>query len=243
MMEDINYELEYLGFSKNEVRVYLTLLRVGRSQAGRLAKEARLERTSTYNALKKLIEMGLVSYVIEANKKIFCASDPEKIIDLFKEKQERASLILPKLKNIKEFEREKEDILKFTGYSGIKTVFNDILKSTKPKERYLMIGAEGQLSEKLPVFAEIHVARKDEKKLSARLLTRKGIAGKKMSKYTKIRYFPKEMSSKISMTIYGDKVALIIWSDNPEAIIIDNKEAAYTFRNYFEFMWKYAKEK
>src|SRR3989338_10334268 len=113
MDRNIAYELEYLGFTSNEVKVYLTLLGIGRSQAGRIAKECRLERTSTYNALQRLIKDGLVSYIIESNKKVFSAGPPEKIVDLFKEKEERASLILEQLKNIKKGEREKESILNF----------------------------------------------------------------------------------------------------------------------------------
>lgn len=242
MSENISYELEYLGFTPNEVKVYLTLLRIGRSMAGRLAKESNLERTSTYNALKNLIKKGIVSYLIESNKKVFAPAEPSKIVDMFKEKQDRASLLIPSLMNIKQFEREKESILKFKGYSGIKTVMNNILNTCKKNEEYLILGMEGQLSERLPTFAKIYVARKDEKKLRARALIRKVKEGHKMSKYTKIRYLPEETSSNISINIYGNKVALIIWSDTPEAVIIDNKETADAFRIYFEIIWSNAKE-
>jgi sugar-specific transcriptional regulator TrmB len=243
MIHDTIYELEYLGFTPNEVKVYLTLLRIGRSKAGRLAKECGLERTSTYNALQQLIRQGLVSFVIEANKKVFAAAEPSRIVDLFKEKEERAALIVPKLIGLKKFEREKETILKFKGYSGIKTVFNDILRSCREGSEYLAIGLEGQLSERMPTFAEIFVARKDEKKLHSRALVRASRKGKKMSKYTKVRYVPQEVVSPININIYCDKVAMIMWSEIPEAVIIDNSQSAAAFRSYFEFMWKHAHKK
>jgi len=243
MDRNIAYELEYLGFTSNEVKVYLTLLGIGRSQAGRIAKECRLERTSTYNALQRLIKDGIVSYVIESNKKVFSAGSPDKIVDLFKEKQERAELIIPYLKNIKKSEKEKETILKFKGYNGVKTVLNDILRSTKKDEEYLIIGLEGQLSQRLPTFAEIYVARKDEKKLKARALVRKTREGKKMSKFTQVKYVPQEVISPMNINIYGNKVALLIWSEIPEAVIIDSPDAASAFKSYFEFMWKHADNK
>ena len=74
---DIEYELGFLGFTKNEIKIYLTLLRLGRTRAGKLAKEARLERTSAYNSLNRLISQGIVSYVIEANEKVFHAANLE----------------------------------------------------------------------------------------------------------------------------------------------------------------------
>ncbi|MDO8460750.1 MAG: hypothetical protein Q7S74_06585 [Nanoarchaeota archaeon] len=108
---------------------------------------------------------------------------------------------------------------------------------------YLIFGSESQLSQKLPEFAEIYVARKDKKKLRARLLLRESMrgTGKKMSKYTKVRYVPKDIRSLINLNVYENKVALFLWSEIPEAIIIDNKDAADSFRSYFEFMWEKAK--
>lgn len=242
MATNIPYELEYLGFTPNEVKVYLTLLRIGRAQAGQLAKEARLERTSTYNALKRLIQEGLVASVIEANKQVFSPASPNKIIDIFKEKEERASLLIPQLEEMQKGEREKENIKKFQGYQGIKTVLNDILRSCKKGEEYLVIGSEGQLSQRLPTFAEIFVARKDKKRLKSRLLVRENVQGRKMSKYTQVRYLPPEIVSQTNINIYANKVALILWSEKPEAIIIDDKATARTFKAYFEFMWQNAKK-
>ena len=170
----IEEELRDLGFSDNEVKVYIALLRIGRGKAGRISKECSLERTSTYNALKKLNEKGMASYVIESNRKVFAVAEPAKILDMFKEQEERAKLVIPKLEQLKKSEQEKENILKFRGYAGIKTVLNDILKTCKEGEEYYIIGSEGQLTQRMPTFAKIFVARKDIKKLHAKVLLRKG---------------------------------------------------------------------
>ncbi|MEK6937840.1 MAG: hypothetical protein AABX04_02230, partial [Nanoarchaeota archaeon] len=60
---------------------------------------------------------------------------------------------------------------------------------------------------------------------------------------TEYRYVDKEVKSNVVTNIYGDKIAIIVWSENPEAIIIENAEAAKSYKNYFEFMWKYSKKK
>jgi len=49
------------------------------------------------------------------------------------------------------------------------------------------------------------------------------------------------MKTSININIYKQKIALLLWSDVPEAIIIDNLDAADTLRSYFEFMWENAK--
>jgi len=239
----IEQELRDLGFTDNEVKVYLALLRIGRGKAGRISKECSLERTSTYNALKKLQEKGLVSYVIEANRKIFAVAEPTKILDMFKENEERAKLLIPKLEQLKKTEQEKENILKFRGYAGVKTVLNDILKTCKDGEEHYIIGSEGQLTQRMPTFANIFVARKDRKKLKAKILLRKGRFSDVRSKYAKVRYLPQDVASQSVTNIYGNKVAIILWSEIPEAIIIDDKSTAETYKDYFEFMWDNAKKK
>lgn len=236
----IESDLRYLDFTDNEIKVYLTLLRIGRSKAGRISKECNLERTSTYNAIKRLQEKGLASYVIESNRKIFSVAEPNKLIDMFKEKEEQAKLIIPKLEQLKKFEKEKENIKKFRGYNGIKTVLNDILNTCNKDEEYLIMGSENQLSERMPIFTKIFVAKKDKKRIKTRILIRKGLIGRVISKYTKARYVPQEVISPAVTNIYGNKIAIILWSEIPEAIIIDDKNTAKSYKSYFEFMWKSA---
>ena len=52
----IESDLRGIDFSDNEVKVYIALLKIGKAKAGRIAKECSLDRTSVYNALKKLQE-------------------------------------------------------------------------------------------------------------------------------------------------------------------------------------------
>lgn len=41
--------------------------------------------------------------------------------------------------------------------------------------------------------------------------------------------------------IYGDKVALTVWTERPIAIVIRSNEVSKSFRNYFQLLWKHAK--
>jgi hypothetical protein len=58
---------------------------------------------------------------------------------------------------------------------------------------------------------------------------------------TKVRTIPKEFSTPAVINIYGNKVAIILWTKNPLAFIVKNKEYADSFRNYFELLWKISK--
>lgn len=240
---EISQELRMIGFTPNEVAVYTTLIRIGRAGAARIAKEAGLERSSTYNALRRLAQEALVSIVIEDNKRKFAVEDPQSIADGFRERAARAERLVPMLERLRKFEREREEILKFQGLQGVKKVLNDVLRTCGRNGEYLIFGTEGQLTERLPTFSEIFVAKKDGLRIRAKLLLKEAMrTGSPLSRYTEVRYLPDQVVSPASTNVYGDKVSIIIWKEKPEAIIIDNAQVAASYRSYFEFMWKSAEE-
>jgi len=57
-----------------------------------------------------------------------------------------------------------------------------------------------------------------------------------------VRFLPEKYSNPVSINIYSDKIALILWSrEEPLAILIKNKEISRGYRKYFELLWKIAK--
>ena len=62
------------------------------------------------------------------------------------------------------------------------------------------------------------------------------------SKTSDHKYLPNLAESPAVTNIYGDKIAIIVWTDEPEGIIIENAAAAKAYKSYFDFMWKHGKE-
>ena len=42
--------------------------------------------------------------------------------------------------------------------------------------------------------------------------------------------------------IYGDKTAIIVWSDQPIATLIRSKDVADSYRQFFDILWNSSKE-
>ncbi len=233
-------DLEKLNFSINESKVYLTLISLGPSLAGGIAKESDLDRSSTYNALKMLVERGIVSTVHENKRTIYVPADHKKIIDYFKEKEEIASKIIPSLQSRFRLTKEKKSILLFQGYKGIKTIFQDILDSLNKNDEYLVIGAEGQFSDKMPYYAPLFRKMKEKKQIRTKLLVREGSSKSTAGKYTEYKKIPSDVISPATINIYDKKVAIFIWEEKPEAILIENENVSKSFKNYFNLIWKRA---
>ena len=75
-------QLQKAGLSPNEAKCYLTLLKIGSASANEVSRKSGVHRVSVYDALRGLAEKGLVSQITKANKLLFEAGNPEKIIEI-----------------------------------------------------------------------------------------------------------------------------------------------------------------
>src|SRR3989344_4373032 len=130
-MSKIEAVLESLGFSPNEIKVYLALNDHGSSKAGTVSKIAKIDRSSCYNSLKSLIEKGLVSYTSIGQVKWFQAAGPKKLLDYLKEQEEDVQEILPELDARHKASKIKGQVRLFKGLKGVRTVLQDILRTKK----------------------------------------------------------------------------------------------------------------
>jgi HTH-type transcriptional regulator, sugar sensing transcriptional regulator len=238
-MAKIESVLENLGFSPNEIKVYLALNDHGSSKAGKVSKIAKIDRSSCYNTLKSLIEKGLVSYVSIGQIKWFQSAGPNKLLQYIKEQEEDIKEILPDLDARHKATKTSGQVRLYKGLKGVRTILQDII-SSGAKEN-LLFGSESQLEEHMPVYQKQFVRQLKEKKMSVREIVRED-RDNKTSNPKQTRYVSKKVKSPVVTNIYEDKIALIIWTDEPEGIIIENKAAAKAYQSYFEFMWKHAKK-
>lgn len=230
--------LEKLGFSPNEIKVYLTLNDHGSTKAGKIAKLAKIDRSNCYNALKSLTEKGLVSYVLIGKIKWFQATGPTRLLDYIKEQEEDVKSILSELNSRHKATKIEGQVRLFKGTKGVKSIFLDMARSG---ENNFVFGSEGQFSKRMPEFALQFDRLKKEKKIKTKLLIRQG--RRELDRInSEYRYLPRVAESPAVTNIYGDKIAIIIWTDEPEGIVIENAAAAKAYKSYFDVMWEVGKK-
>ena len=125
--------LEEIGLTKSEISVYLALLELGSSTTGRIIDKAKISSSKVYEILDKLIQKGLVSFIIKSGVKYFEAASPERIIDYMKEKENKLSeqkneleKLLPELKLKQTLSKYKSEATIFKGIEGARTAFEDV---------------------------------------------------------------------------------------------------------------------
>lgn len=226
-----------IGFSKGEIEIYLALLRLGKSNVTGLTKETGIHRTYIYDIIEKLRERGLISQIIEQNKKYFQAVSPERIKDYLLEGVSDFEQLLPELNKINKLP-EETTIETYKGKEGIKTILNDIIKTGKD---YYAIGAIKKFEELLPIVSEQFLVKVNKISIREKVILEQGEKILKAKRH-RYRYLPKEYIFLSSCIIYSDKVALFIWKEPYIQILIKNKDIAKSYLSQFEILWKIAEK-
>src|SRR3989344_9687971 len=229
--------LKDLEFDDREIKIYLTLLRLGVSPALKISKEAGIDRTTAYDILERLIGRGIVSSYVKNKSKQFSALTPEKLLSYFKEKYSSLENILPELKKISNQTPEIVKCELFYGKEGLKSVGKDIVNNTK---EYRVIGIRKEYEEILGYFNEQAILKLDQFKAKEIAIVEKNAKFKKL-KNGEYRYLDKKLLSPITTLIYKNKVVFFIWKEPYFAVSIENEPLAKAQTEYFNILWKIAK--
>ena len=228
--------LQDLGLTGNEAKVYKALLELGPSLAGGISRKAGLHRRTVYDTTEMLIKKGLVGYILRNNRRLFQASNPEKFLDILKEKENSVSEIMPEMMGFFSKTQEKEETNFYKGKQGLKTVFEDQLKAGK---EILILGANKDAFDILPFYFKWYDKTRIEKKIKVRIIASSQLPRIPLSE---VRTLPQKYANPLAINIYGNKVAIILWKkDNPIAIVIRDDAIAEGYKQYFELMWKGAR--
>ena len=81
--------LSEFGLSEKEQKVYLSILELGSATANQIAQKSDLNRSTTYDVLKALIERGICSTVIKKKSTFFETVSPRHLIAMLEEKKQK----------------------------------------------------------------------------------------------------------------------------------------------------------
>jgi len=242
-------KLQEIGLSKKESEIYLALIKFGSLSANEIAKRTETLRSSIYDYLETLLEKGFITYTYKSNIKSFQATNPEKLLDNFKEKKENEEKTLIELVNdLKNINKTtmKSNIEIFEGKIGLKTAIFNILK--EDIKEILAFGASGTLYSLFPLTIEKWNIERGKKKIKLKIIYNDTLGDEDLEKrkkysYIEIKHNPTKDLSYSNTFIYKNKVLLVIIdNENPFAILINNPKIYETYKTNFNMAWSQAKE-
>ncbi len=242
--------LQEIGLNKSEAKIYLALLEIGPSTTGPIMNKARISSSKIYGILNRLIEKGLVSFVIKAKTKYFQAASPETLLDYLDEKEEKLKhqheeikKILPLLQLKQKFIQDKQEAQVYLGWKGIMNAYTFILDRLNEGDDYAAFAQtrkeEGKKEVKL--FFTQFQKKRERKKVIVKLIA--DISQKKIfdsPPYTKFKNFHVKFVKNCPPGIIIGKEHIFIsaFEESPVGVIIASKEIARYYKKYFYSMWE-----
>jgi sugar-specific transcriptional regulator TrmB len=243
--------LTELGLSIGQINVYKSVLEIGNTSLGSIQERTGIERRNIYDILNKLIEKGLISYTIESGKKTYSCIHPSKILEEIKEKENKLTQLqntIPEMAQLYEMRRPEIKAETIRGDQGVIALLNEMLEY----EESFWLGGNSfetynSVSKGLSLnFKKWMKQRAEKKHIMYDLVSHgthlEGLEPKNLKEHKKQYYkynqLPKDMYSPMVIIIFGNKVAQVVWRDQPFAFIIDSKEVVESYKKYFDYFWE-----
>src|SRR3989338_3159988 len=126
-------ELQKLGLTEHEAKVYLTALSLGPSSVAQISEQANMKRPTVYLVLENLIKRGLVLESFAGKKRLFEAEKPQKLEKLTKRMRRQVvdaeillESILPGLIKLPKQYSEEPKVNFYSGLEGLKNIALEI---------------------------------------------------------------------------------------------------------------------
>jgi sugar-specific transcriptional regulator TrmB len=248
MVREQLYNLLKIGLTEGEARTYIALIELGSSTAGPIVKKSGIAYSNIYDVLNRLIEKGIVSFIIKNKTRQYQAVSPSNLL-LYIEKKEKELNVqkealkkaIPELKKLQEI-TPKEEAEVFIGEKGLRTCYEKMFENKKPEDEHMFFYIHKEsYGKKADLF---YFSIKDILKNNSI----RGISneyGRKsewnaQSKYAKIRYSTFPIPG--NMEVCGDNLLLTSWTGQAMGVLIHSKELTEDFKRYFESVWKIARK-
>ncbi len=240
MKEEVKEALESLGLSEKEMRVYTSLLELGDSPVNKITERSELMRVTVYPVLKTLIEKGFVSKYSMDRKSYFKAINPEQILDMIKEKENKVRLALPSLKTMINKIETKTSVELFKGSKGISSFFEKIYSG---EDKELWAYGNGDLIEEIIKYQSLHGRKlRINKKIKLNIVLSpvklEYMNDPSYREFTKIK-FNEELKNIGIYIIFSRKIVGIMdLTKEINAILIENEEVAKYHKFIFDRLKK-----
>lgn len=136
------------------------------------------------------------------------------------------------------FKKHAVEILK--GEDGFLQFYDDVYSEIKRSQNTVVCVSnvdERKFLEFKSENLESHTARMTELNVRYKILVQHGDTFFPASKYADYRWMPKNVFFTVPVYIYGNKVGLIIFADEPRIYVLNEPEISELHRKQFEGIW------
>jgi sugar-specific transcriptional regulator TrmB len=243
--EDLLNNLEQIGLTDKQARVYLALLALESSTAYEIAQHCEVKKPTVYVILEELRQKGLVLKIPHAKKALFAARDISEYLAEQRGKLNAVQSMLPRLMALGS--ADKPRVYYFSGMRGFTEAMSYKLDSMQGKTYYSYYGnSEGSDARVVSLFKRwtpdavannisFRIIMPEAQVLTPQYPELQGFADKK--DHVEIKYLSEyTQQNNLSIEI-AETFVRIDDSKAVTATIIDDPATAQALRSIFDIVW------
>ena len=173
--------LNNLGLSEKEAKTYLAILELGSSTIKPIADKAGIKRTSIYNFIDRLVELGLISQTAIRNRTHYLVLPPDRLLQLQKENLSAVENAIPEFMGLFNFSGSKPKIQYF---EGVVIAINKTAKSFTVRKISEGVGVERIWPFGSPWIVSIKIVKRAAKVRRAKLYYLRNLTQKEVTRAT-----------------------------------------------------------
>jgi HTH-type transcriptional regulator, sugar sensing transcriptional regulator len=236
-------KLQKIGLTEKEAKIYVSLLELGETSVQRIAKKAKIKRTTIYNAIDSLKEKGLVSTILKKKRKYYLAADPRELESKIEQQKNILKRLMPELLSITNLIDKKPKIKFYEGVEGLREIYLDFLNYPNSSLWSWETDDDSFTKNFDDGFIEYYAPKRIGKKIMVYIIAPDSLEMKIYKKndtgsLRQIRLDPNGKNLQVEIDVYGfNKIAIVSFKEN-FGLIIESKTIYDTIKNIFDEAWK-----
>jgi len=235
-------DLEKIGLSEKEAKVYLAALELGQAPVQDISKKSGVNRATTYVILESLMKKGIITTTEQGKKRLFVAEAPQTLKHVIDEQKEELKKregqlkeMMTKLESVYNLHPNKPVVRFYEGKEGLKTILEERLID-KPKE--VRVFFPGELVD-LFTPEEKEDYRKKRKKHNTHyvgIVSMENPAADFNYSGDLLKVSSKDYPFESDIAVYDNKVSFSNVRGTVGGVVIENKAIAETIRSIFKLV-------
>ncbi|OHB25984.1 MAG: hypothetical protein A2542_04160, partial [Parcubacteria group bacterium RIFOXYD2_FULL_52_8] len=231
-------DLQPLGLTVKEGKVYVALLELGSATALEISKKSGIPKSSVHDTVGMLVRKSLVSSYAKKNRKIFSAAPPQTFVERMKSEEAHLREVLPQLVAINNARSNKPKVRFYDDKIGIETAAQEFIKEADELYSFGNVDAAFRgFPEFFPKFTKERIATK----IIVRALASDGPVAREFKKEdprslrrTKIVLDAEAVSPTAWM--WNDKIAIFNTRGLASTVILEDREVVELFKAFFQLI-------
>jgi len=243
-------ELQEIWLSKNEAKIYETVLELGECSVSDIAKKSGIHRRNIYDTITRLSEKWVIFSIFGGKENSYAAAEPQKLREMLHEKQQTFEKILPYLDDMRNKQPPTEAAFIYKWIEGYKNYMRDLANVAEDcyflgaKWNWLTPGVSSEFQKTFERMMELKWKKTQiifDPRVRERLDIQETTSGE-------FRFLPEWYETPGVVDVFWDHVVTFksawvwnFWEDGTIFVMV-NPQLAESYRMWFKFIWDHCEK-